>query len=112
MAPEYTEEGVATFLDYVTPANHKRRNDSGNFTFLAKSAEGLVGMIEFRTNNHVSLMFVDAGWQGRGVGRKLFERGVARCLQNDDGVESIDVHSSPYAVPVYEKLGFRLTGSK
>ncbi|MFC1734715.1 GNAT family N-acetyltransferase [Candidatus Hydrogenedentota bacterium] len=107
VAPGYSDEGVASFSSYVTPVAHSRRNKGNHFTLVATESDTIIGMIEFRTNNHVSLMFVDEEWQTQGIGKTLFEKGLAICLEADDAVAKIDVNSSPNAAPIYESLGFR-----
>lgn len=42
--------------------------------------------------------------EGKGHGRRLFER-----MQQDYERKEFTVNSSPYAVPIYHKLGFRDT---
>ena len=64
-------------------------------------------MIEVRDHDHISLFFVDAPFHQRGIGRELVHRALDICRRNRQDLQRIDVNSSPYAVPVYEKLGFR-----
>jgi ribosomal protein S18 acetylase RimI-like enzyme len=48
--------------------------------------------------------------QGQGIGRKLFDAAAERVRRKVPGVTELEVHSSPVAVPVYEALGFEVTG--
>ena len=59
--------------------------------------------------NYVELhMFhVSEPYRGMGIGRRLFETALAAC-----GAGKMTVNSSPYAVPVYHRLGFRDTGAE
>ena len=66
----------------------------------------IVGVIEVRNSNHISLFFVKKEYQNQGVGKKLHELAIEKCKTLKPDVNVIDVHSSPYAVPIYEKLGF------
>lgn len=45
--------------------------------------------------------FVKSKYHRQGIGRKLWE-----CVLNHSNYPFYTVHSSPYAVPVYHKLGF------
>ena len=50
---------------------------------------------------HICCFFVKAQYHNQGIGRKLWE-----YLQKNSHSEIITVNSSPYAVPIYRKLGF------
>lgn len=51
--------------------------------------------------SHVALFFVKGACHGRGIGRRLWN-----ALLEDSAADTVTVHSSRFAVPVYEKLGF------
>lgn len=59
-----------------------------------------------RNNNHISLFFVQKEYQNKGIGRKLHELAIGKCITSRPDVEIIEVNSSPYAVSIYEKFGF------
>ena len=112
VAPEYSELGNKNFADYVNPDQYRKRFVEDNFTFVAVESDRIIGMVEFRANSHLSLMFVDKEWQGKGISRKLFELGLNKCLKNETGIKKISVHSSLYAIPMYEAMGFQKTGEE
>lgn len=61
-----------------------------------------IGIIATREGGeHIALFFVDGKYHRQGIGRKLWNA----MLKNNPNNE-LTVHSSLYAVPVYEKLGF------
>lgn len=102
-APEYTDEGIKEFEDSLADES-----------FVAKLAfygafmnEELAGIIAYREPQHISLFFVRPEYQGKGIGRKLFER-----LKKDFERKVFTVNSSPYAVKIYEKLGFTATNNE
>ena len=97
VAQDYSAKGQETFLSFVTDANAPR---SLRF-YGAFEGEALAGMLAMRGNGHISLFFVERAYQRRGVGRALF-----RAALRESPAEIITVHSSPYARPIYEKLGF------
>ena len=45
-------------------------------------------------------------WPFGQVGQRLLDNSLAICRQNKVDLKEIDVNSSPWAVPVYHKLGF------
>lgn len=62
----------------------------------------LVGVIATRSEGtHIALFFVDGKYHRQGIGKKLFQTVLSN---NSSG--KMTVNSSPYAVPIYHKLGF------
>ncbi len=99
-APDYTPEGVEEFYKSI----HDESYLSQLAWYGALAGEALVGVIATRSaGTHIALFFVDGSHHRQGIGRRLFQaaRGAAP--------HKMTVHSSPYAVPVYHKLGFRDT---
>jgi GNAT superfamily N-acetyltransferase len=72
----------------------------------AISAGVIVGIIEVRDYRHISLLFVDDDYQRRGIASTLLARAVERCRRHAPGLTEITVRASPYAMPIYERLGF------
>ncbi len=106
VAPDYSDEGVKEFLKYVNPSSMQERLAHGHFVLVAVYDSLIVGVIEIRSNNHISLLFVKKEYQRRGIAGRLLELAIQRCIQGDNTTSEIDVNSSPYAVKIYEKLGF------
>ncbi|NLD92715.1 MAG: GNAT family N-acetyltransferase [Fibrobacter sp.] len=107
VASDYSSEGVETFFRLVTADYIESLNSRNGFVYGAFSDEHLVGIIAVRDRNYISLFFIDSDFQGIGIGGKLFE--IARKEIAGNGEIAINVHSSPFAVPVYEALGFEKT---
>ncbi len=96
-APDYSPEGVREFYQSI----HDETYLSKLKFYGAFLGEELVGVIATRSGGtHIALFFVDGDHQRQGVGKTLFET-VRRG--------GMTVNSSPYAVPVYKKLGFHET---
>ena len=97
-APDYSPEGVSKFKECIDdPVFVGRLTLYGAFT-----AGSLGGVLATRENgSHISLFFVRGALHRRGIGRRLFEAVEPLC---PSGI--MTVNSSPFAVPVYEKLGF------
>jgi predicted GNAT family N-acyltransferase len=106
VAPGYSEEGVLEFSKYVNPKLTGERLAKNHFIILAQDNAEMTGVIEVRDHNHISLFFVKKECQNRGIGRKLLELAIYKCKTARPDVTVIEVNSSPYAVPVYEKFGF------
>jgi ribosomal protein S18 acetylase RimI-like enzyme len=110
IAPDYTEAGVKEFFRYANPQSLKERSQQNHFILVAFDADRLSGVIEMRENSHLSLLFVKTEYQNLGIGKKLLELSLELCRKANPHLDHISVHSSPYAVKVYEKLGFTSTG--
>jgi predicted GNAT family N-acyltransferase len=108
--PGFSPEGVKEFLGYAEPEALARRARDNHFVLVAVAGDEIVGMIEVRNQDHVSLLFVDARVHRRGIGRELLQRALDICLNSKPNLQQVEVNSSPYAVPVYERLGFRQVG--
>ena len=97
-APDYSAQGVESFRRTIAdPAFAGRIRCYGAF-----EGDTAVGMIATRSGgSHIALFFVEEACQRRGIGRQLFAAVLAEAPD-----EAITVNASPYAVPVYERLGF------
>jgi GNAT superfamily N-acetyltransferase len=103
-APDYSEDGVQSFHEFI---EDRAVVDSLLF-FGAYDKEELKGVIALNSEcTHICCFFVRARYHRQGIGRTLWEYVLAHS-KND----MITVNSSPYAVPVYHKLGFTDTDSE
>ena len=110
VAPDYSYDGVQEFLKYAEPNLLLERSQRNHFVLVATVLEEIVGMIEVRDYVHVPLLFVDRRFQRIGIGKELLRRSLEVCRSHKPGLSEISVNSSPYAVAVYQKMGFREQG--
>lgn len=100
-APDYDEDGCKEFYQSI----HDEEYIKQLRTYGAFLDHKMIGVISTRNNgNHVALFFVDGEYHKKGIGKQLFQEIVK---ENTTGC--ISVNSSPYAVQVYQKLGFIIT---
>ena len=66
----------------------------------------LLGVIFLPRPTLVQLFFVAPGYLRNGIGRKLWSAVRDELEQRYPDVRTVELNSSPYAVPVYEVLGF------
>lgn len=106
VAPDYVDAGNQFFYDWIRPEHIAERQANQQNLWIAWAEDNVVGMIEMRQNDHISLLFVDKNWQGKGIARELFRLALTQSLQREPRMKKIFVHASPFSIPVYEKLGF------
>ena len=107
----YSPQGVREFLAYAADFDQLReRLQANHFVLVAETQGRIVGAIEVRNCDHISLFFVDGELQRKGIGNGLWRRALVSCLANRPEVAKITVHSSPNATEAYQKLGFQAEG--
>lgn len=111
-APEYPEEGIRSFHEFITDDMLHRMFLIGSYQmFAAFDAERMIGMITMRDEGHISLLFVEESYHKRGVGRALIHR-LEDYLLAEMGIGKITVNASPYGEGFYRKLGFCETAAR
>ncbi len=109
VADDYSNEGNRHFYKWILAENIAERQQRQRSIVLAMNGGLIVGMIESRDNNHISLLFVDKDYQKQGIAGKLFREVMKNCLKQNPDLDTFYVHASHYSIPVYEKLGFKAT---
>lgn len=115
ITPTYSIEGVESFFRYVNPESLSQLFKEGYPNFTAVVAEvnsQIVGVISFgvRDNEcHITLLFVDGQYHRRGIAKELLNAMLDICRNHNSDLSEITVNSSPYAVMIYEKMGFKQT---
>lgn len=112
VAPDYTDEGNCTFYAWIAPARIAERQRIQTCLWMALVADRVVGVLEIRNENHLCLLFVNRQCQGQGIAKKLFAVACDEMLYRNPQLKEVTVNASPYAVRVYERLGFTSAGSK
>jgi ribosomal protein S18 acetylase RimI-like enzyme len=109
-AAYYSEEGARGFYSYVNQYMLSWRSKIDHFVLTAKAQDFIIGMIEIKDHEHMSLFFVEKQFQQRGVGKDLLRRSLSYCLNRKPYISNITVNSTPYAIFIYEKIGFYQIG--
>src|SRR5262245_4244634 len=71
--------------------------------------EKIVGVLGIREGQCILHLFVADSYQRRGIAGALWGRAKSELLAADGGLTMM-VNSSIYAVPVYERFGFKVIG--
>ncbi len=88
------------FIEYEKILKRMKTAESRLF-FKVNYFETIVGVIELRYGNHISLLYVDEDYQRRGIAKELFA-----YIKEQNGEQKYTVNSSIYAVAIYKKMGF------
>ena len=98
-----TEEGIKNILIFISAENMRLRFFIEGALMLVARDENkkIIGVIELRNFEHISLFFVDDKYFKLGIGKKLFEE-----AKNIFGGEKYSVNASDYGLEFYKKLGF------
>jgi len=104
-APTYPSQGVENFHNsiHIEPMRERYSQEQARM-WLAFGNETIIGVIALRNINHICLFFVDSAYHRQGVGKALYQ--AARNYLRSIKSEFVTVYSSPYAVGIYERLGF------
>jgi GNAT superfamily N-acetyltransferase len=107
---DYSEEGNKVFKDYISPQNILIRLNEKSSRFLtAKHGDEIIGILEIKNKDHISLFFVKKEFLGKGIGKKLLKYYLRGIKNDNSGIKIITVNSSVYAEKIYSKLGFTKT---
>lgn len=105
-APDYTEEGIASFRDFLTDGRIYRMFQEGSYLMMiALDGDKVVGEISLRNRNHISLLFVEETYHRRGIGRALIKT-MGEYLKKEKQEMFMSVSAAPYAVDFYRRIGF------
>ena len=108
VAPDYEEDGVEEFFRFANADAMRERMRSGGFVLVAEHAGNLAGILEFAPPDCIAMLFVLV--RRHGIARGLLSRAIKKALASNSSLPRLVVHSSPYAVRIYEKMGFRKSG--
>lgn len=108
VAPSYTQQGVAEFQEFVKYENMNRMYQNHEMILWgAYEDTQLCGMIAVMKNGHICLFFVKKEWQGKGVGKMLYQTVYNYCAQQLR-VDRITVNATPASVDKYRHLGMQI----
>ncbi|NMS90537.1 GNAT family N-acetyltransferase [Clostridioides difficile] len=107
-SPDYCDEGINSFHEFIEYNSIiEKVKEKTLFFWGCFDYETLIGVLSIRELNHICMLFVDKNYHKCGIARKLMSTGIEYCTNNKTTLTEITVNSSPYAVEVYHKLGFK-----
>ncbi len=109
VAPDYGQDGIEEFFRFANTDAMKERMKSDGFVLVAQQADSLVGILEFYPPDMIAMLFVSI--QHQGVAKELLAQAISKVRVLNPDLSTLTVHSSPYAEPIYQKMGFYKTGN-
>lgn len=107
-SPDYCDDGIKSFHEFIEYNSIiEKIQEKTLFFWGCFDCKKLIGVLSIRDLNHICMLFVDKNYHKRGIARKLMNTGIEYCTNNKTNLTEITVNSSPYAVEVYHKLGFK-----
>ena len=110
IAPDYSEQGIAHFHANVTTDRLIASMNEGNIVLVGTVGGVLAGVVTLRDETHISWLYVDKAYQGQGIGLKLVADAAEQVMLRTPGATMITLNASPYAVPIYFRMGFEAAG--
>lgn len=103
-------KGAENFLQMSTPTGLVAFMALPHINYLLGEKDGVFcGVVAVRNNSHLQHLYIVPAFQGRGVGKYLWE--TARDQAVAAGNEGqFTVNASLNAIPFYKRMGFEATG--
>ena len=105
VTPEFPADARDEFLKSLTANGIRQLIESGLHYHLAEVDGTVVGIVGMKDNKHLYHLFVDEGFQRKGIARQLWNIAIENCKAAGNRGE-FTVNSSRYAQRVYESFGF------
>jgi GNAT superfamily N-acetyltransferase len=87
--------------------------DEGFHYLVARDRDGVMaGAAALRHDNHLFHLFVSPAWQRQGVATQLWREVLRYAKQQGREGRPFAVNATPYAVPFYERMGFKVSGAR
>ena len=108
-AADCEQEGIESFLNFISDEHLRQFCSIGEFDgYGAYIGSRLVGVCMMRQIGHISLLFIDTGYQKTGIGSRLIEH-VSEIAKSKNRVR-LTVNATPFGLGFYKKRGFIQTG--
>ena len=106
-----TPEGRLALLAHFGVSEMKQRIATPEYRFhVAEDGAALAGVVGIRAATHLQYLFVARSHQRTGLARRLWELARTEAIRGGNTVGRFTVNASGYAVPAYERMGFRRVG--
>ncbi len=104
--------GAEGFLETISPESILKYIENPSFYYCICIIENeLAGVIAIKEKTHVFHLFVSPKHQKKGLARLLWNHALVNAFEKN-AVVAVTVNSTPFAVEIYEKFGFKRAGEK
>jgi GNAT superfamily N-acetyltransferase len=108
---DLSTEGRLHLLAHFGVSEIENRLKASEYRFqVAEDGAVLAGVIAVRAATHLQYLFVARSHQRTGLARRLWELARGDAILGGNALGRFTVNASGYAVPAYERLGFRCVG--
>ena len=100
------------FFAGFAPETLKEHLGNARYRYWVALMDGqLVGVLGMRDRQRIMHLFVGESYQRRGIARALWNCAKSELMAGGGGADiSVVTNSSIYAIPVYERFGFKVIG--
>lgn len=106
VAPDWAPSAQQDFLRDTTAEKLAGPIAEATFAAVYEIEAQLLGMLFMPRPTLVQLFFVAPSHLRRGIGRALWEAARLHLEEQHPDTKTVELNSSPYAVPAYRALGF------
>jgi len=108
---EFSTEGRLHLLAHFGVSEMETRLEAREYRFqVAEDGAVLAGVVAVRAGTHLQYLFVARSHQRCGLARRLWDLARLDAIGGGNAAGRFSVNASSYAVPAYERLGFRCVG--
>lgn len=106
VAPDWSASAQADFLRDTTPQKLEASFAAAHFAAVFELGGQVLGVIAMPRPTLVQLLFVMPSHIGQGMARALWEAARVHLAQHCPEVKTVELNSTPFALPIYQALGF------
>jgi GNAT superfamily N-acetyltransferase len=106
IAPDWEALAVQSFLAETSAEKLAPTISEASFVAVYEEDGQIRGVISLPRPSLLQLLFVAPEHLRRGIGRSLWEDARAHVEEKHPEIKTIELNSSPFAVPAYKALGF------
>lgn len=100
------DELPSWFRETLTQEAFLNRIESDDYhNFVYEDQGKVIGYLSMKGNRHLYHLFVSEPYQGKGISRQLWNHVMIECVS-----DIYTLRSSLFAVPVYKRFGFKVSG--
>lgn len=106
VAPDWEPQAREVFVAESGAARFAQLLAEPAFAAVAEDSQGLAGFILLPTPSLLAFLFVDGRAHRQGMAKALWQAARAHIEQAHPATRTVELNSSPHAVPAYKALGF------